>query len=359
VALDIGIVAHLRHPIAAPFMGGMEAHAWHLARGLQARGHRVALYAAGDSDARFDLRPLIARHYDRDYPWHDFHGTEVLNALLDRAFDGCTAALERAGHDVIHNNSLHRFPPRHAHAHGLPMLTSLHVPPFEGLRRAAQDSISPWSRFTVCSDQQAGMWWPDGMPEGATVVPNGIDLDLWPFVPTGNGEAVWAGRITPNKGAHLALEAARIAGVPLTLFGSIEHRDYFEDRVRPLLGEGRRYGGHLAGPALAQEMGRASALLFTPLWQEPFGLVAIEAMACGLPVAATRIGATADVIGPCGAYAEPDDAAGLARALHAALRVPRREARLRVERLFSLDVMLDRYEAQYRLAMAAAPVAVA
>lgn len=354
MALDIAIVAHLRHPIAAPFMGGMEAHAWHLARGLQARGHQVTLYAAGDSDPDLRIRPIIARHYDRDYPWHDFHGTDVLNAVLDDAFAHCMAALDRGGHDVVHNNSLHRFPPRHAFAHRMPMLTSLHVPPFEGLRRAVQDSAAPWSRFTVCSDQQAGLWWPDGRPPSAGVVPNGIDLRLWPFSPAGDGSAVWAGRITPTKGTHLAAQAARIAGVPLTIFGTIEHRDYFEDRVRPHLGGDIRYGGHLQGHDLAREMGRASAMLFTPLWEEPFGLVAIEAMACGLPVATTRIGATPDVVGECGAYADPDDAEGLAQALLTALRIPRRTPRRRVERLFSLDTMLDRYEAEYRRAMTAA-----
>ncbi|MBU2956052.1 glycosyltransferase [Paracoccus sp. C2R09] len=352
--MRIAVIAHLRHPIAAPFMGGMEAHAWHLARGLQDRGHQVTLYAAGDSDPQFDLRPIIGRHYDQDYPWHDFHGTDVLNGVLDDAFARCVTALDDGGHDVVHNNSLHRFPPRHAFANRMPMVTSLHVPPFEGLRRAAQDSAAPWSRFTVCSRQQAGLWWPAGTPDGADIVGNGIDLRLWPFRPQGDGSAVWAGRITPTKGTHLAAQAARMAGVPLTIFGVIEHRDYYNDMVRPLLGGDIRYGGHLQGGDLATEMGRASAMLFTPQWEEPFGLVAIEGMACGLPVASTRIGATDEVIGDCGAFAAPDDAEGLAHALEQALQIPRERPRARVERLFSLERMLDRYEENYRAAMDAA-----
>ncbi|WP_282603873.1 glycosyltransferase [Paracoccus sp. PARArs4] len=354
MALRIAVVAHLRHPIATPFMGGMEAHAWHLVRGLRARGHQVTLYAAGDSDPDFRIHPIIARHYDQDYPWHDFHGTDVLNAVLDDAFARCTEALDRGGHDIVHNNSLHRFPPRHAFANRMPMVTSLHVPPFDGLRRAVQDSAAPWSRFTVCSAQQAGLWWPAGAPESAEVVGNGIDLRLWPFAPTGDGSAVWAGRITPTKGTHLAAQAARIAGVPLTIFGTIEHRDYFEDMVRPHLGGDIRYGGHLEGRELAENLGRSSVMLFTPQWQEPFGLVAIEGMACGLPVASTRIGATPEVIGDCGSFAAPDDAAGLARVLTRAMRIPRHAPRRRVERLFSLDRMLDRYEANYRQAIDAA-----
>jgi len=253
---------------------------------------------------------------------------------------------------MIHNNSLHRYPPRLARRHRLPMLTSLHIPPFGALRRAVHDSAAPWCRFSVTSAVQTKSWWPDGAPPEAEVVHNGIDLSLWPYRPEGDGSAVWAGRITPNKGTHLAVRAAQLAGVPLTLFGTVEHRDYFEQEVRPLLGGDRRYGGHLEGPALADELGRASALLFTPLWDEPFGLAAIEAMACGLPVASTEMGAVREVIGNAGAYAPPDDAPALAQALRVALEIPRSEARARVERMFSLSHMVRAYETLYHAARA-------
>ena len=68
-ALRIAVIGHLRHPITRPFMGGMEAHTWHLVRGMQARGHEVVLFASGDSDPGLPLHPVIPRHYDLDYPW--------------------------------------------------------------------------------------------------------------------------------------------------------------------------------------------------------------------------------------------------------------------------------------------------
>lgn len=173
----------------------------------------------------------------------------------------------------------------------------------------------------------------------------------WPFQPEGNGEAVWIGRITRTKGPHLAVEAARRAGIALTLYGTIEDRGYFDTRLRPLLGGDIRYGGHLVGKALARAVGKASVLVFTPLWDEPFGLAAIEAMSCGLPVAATDMGAAREVIGEAGRFAPPEPDA-LAGAIHEAIAIPRTLASARVAANFTQARMLDGYEAQYVAARA-------
>lgn len=344
--MRIAVLSHLRHPVARPFMGGMEAHSWHLVRGLVARGHDVTLFASGDSDPQgAELVPVLPRHYDADYPWGDFHGTEALNTYQDEAIAAILPRLR--AFDVVHNNTLHRYPPRLARRDRVAMVSSMHVPPFPALRDAVQDAPAPWSLITTCSHKQVGAWWPDGAPRAARVVPNGIDMADWPFVARGDGSAAWAGRITPNKGPHLALEAARIADVPLTLYGAIEDQGYFDRALRPLLDDERRYGGHLSGADLARDIGRASVLLFTPLWDEPFGLVAIEAMACGLPVAATDMGAVREVVGEAGRFAPPDDPGALAAALRAAMTIPRRLPHDRVARHFSLERMLTGYEALY------------
>ena len=344
--MRVAVLAHPRHPIAPPFMGGMEAHAWHLTRGLAARGHDVTLFAAGDSDAGVPLHPVGAVHYDRSWPGADWHGSDALNAHVDGLWAAALPAIRDGGFDAVHNNTLHRYPPRLARAARVPTVTSLHVPPFDALRRAVHASLAPWHLTTVTSRRQMDRWW-DAPPPSARVLPNGIDPAAWPFAPRGGGGAVWAGRITPNKGTAHAARAARIAGVPLTIFGSVEDPDYFRAEVAPLLGGGVRHGGHLAGEALAAELGRADVLLFTPMWDEPFGLAAVEAMACGLPVAAFDAGAVREVVGPCGAYAPPGDAEGLARAIRAAMALPRAASRARVEARFTLDRMIGRCEALY------------
>ena len=349
--MRVALIAHPRHAIRPPFEGGIEAHTWHLARGLAARGHDVTLFAAGGSEAGVPLVPLLPEPYEARFPWALHRGSEALTAHLDAAHAAALARIAREGFDVVHNAGLHRFPPRWARAARHPTVSAMHVPPFDVLHRAVADSAAPWHVVTTTSAQQLARWWPEPPPQ-ARVVPNGIDPAAWPFRAEGEGGAVWAGRIMPNKGTALAVRAARIAGVPLTIHGAVEDEGYFAEEVSPLLGDGARYGGHLEGPALAEALGRASALLFTPMWDEPFGLAAIEAMATGLPVAAFDNGAVREVVGECGALARPGDAVALADALRRALAMDRAASRARVEGRFSLDRMLGGYEACYAEAVA-------
>lgn len=346
-SVRIALLAHVRQPIAEPFMGGMEAHSWHLAAGLIARGHEVVLFASGDSDPRFVIDPVLDEHYECVFPWAEHHGSAPLIAHVDAGYASACDRIAAGGFDVVHNNSLHRFPLQRPTTHSVPTVTSLHVPPFDALHWFVKQSASPMHRLTVTSARQLYAWWPDGPPAEASILHNGIDPSAWPFQAEGDGTAAWCGRITPNKGTHLAIEAARRCGIPLTLFGMIEEPDYWEALIKPLLGDGIRYGGHLRAAALAAELSRASVFLFTPCWDEPFGLVAVEAMACGLPVASTDMGAAREVIAEAGVFAPPNDVAALVEAIPAALAICRRVPRMRVMDLFTRDIWLDRCERLY------------
>lgn len=345
--MRIAVLAHVRQPIAEPFMGGMEAHSWHLATGLAARGHEITLFASGDSDPRLRLDPVLEEHYERTFPWAEHKGSAPLIAHVDAGYGAACGRLAAGGYEVVHNNSLHRFPLRLPRDAGIPVVTSLHVPPFPALHGFVRDSTGPGHRLTVTSGAQLRAWWPGGAPPEVSVLHNGIDPDAWPYRERGDGGAVWVGRIAPNKGTHLAICAARIAGIPLTLFGVVEDLQYWEAQVRPLLGGSVRYAGHLDARRLAAEVGCASLLLFTPCWDEPFGLVAIEAMSCGLPVASTDMGAAREVIAEAGVFANPDDATGLAQAIPLALAIPREIPRQRVLNLFSREIWLRRCEDLY------------
>jgi glycosyltransferase involved in cell wall biosynthesis len=188
------------------------------------------------------------------------------------------------------------------------------------------------------------------------VIPNGISLETWRYRRRPRrGGAVWSGRIVPEKGLHLAVEAARGAGMPLTIAGPVQDREYFE---RCLEGAGSEieYVGHLESAALATLVGDAEVALVTPCWEEPFGLVAIEALACGTPVAAFARGALPEILDRrTGALARPGDAGDLARAIAVARALPRSACRRRAERRFSLEAMTDRYLAAYRSLLAGAP----
>ena len=350
--MRIAILAHVRQPIAEPFMGGMEAHSWHLAAGLEARGHEVTLFATGDSDPRFRLSPVLDEHYERTFPWAEHKGMPALIAHVDRGYAAACERLVPQAFDVVHNNSLHRFPLAHARATRMPAVTSLHVPPFPAIEYFVRASPAPWHRITVTSRRQLDIWFKDTPPAEATIVRNGIDLHRWPFAVSGDGTAIWCGRIAANKGPHLAADAARIAGVPLTLYGVIEERGYYDAEVAPRLSDRIRYGGHLTGADLSAAMGRAGVLLFTPCWDEPFGLVAIEAMACGLPVAAFDSGAAREIIGEtAGRFAPPGDAVALASAMREALRIDRRRARRHAELEYTAARMIAAYETLYETAI--------
>lgn len=352
--MRIAIIAHIRHPIATPFMGGMEAHSHALATALAARGHDVTLFASGDSQPPRGVRlhPVVAQHYDRELPWHRYHGTAALNAHLDAAFAGILPALRDGGFDVVHNNALHRYPPRMARRDRVPMLTSLHVPPFDALQRAVHASGAPWSRFTVCSQAQLEVW-SDGAPDlPAHIVHNGIDTDHWAFGADGDGTAVWFGRITRTKGTGDAVRAARYAGLPLRIFGPIEDRDYFDQAVAPFLGPTIAYCGNLDPAQLASAVARASVCLFTPRWNEPFGLAAVEAMSCGVPVAAFDAGAVREVVGDAGVIVDEADVAGLAAAARQAAGMDRAMVRASAVRRFGIGAMIDRYEELYHRCIA-------
>ncbi|MEJ8629202.1 glycosyltransferase [Sphingomonas sp. I4] len=267
--MRIALLAHVRQPIRQPFLGGMEAHGWYLAEGLAARGHDVVLFASGDSDPRFTLDPVLPIHYEAVFPWAEHRGKPELIAHVDAGYAAACDRIARGGFDVLHNNSLHRFPLEQARTARTPTVTSLHVPPYDALHHFVTISPSPTHRLTVTSARQLSAWWPSGAPPEASVLHNAIDPAAWPYVATGNGEAVWCGRITPNKGPHLAIQAARLAGVPLTLFGAIEDPDFHAAEVAPLLGGAIRYGGHLDGANLARELGKASVFVFTPVGTNP------------------------------------------------------------------------------------------
>jgi glycosyltransferase involved in cell wall biosynthesis len=348
--MRIAVVAHLRYPIAPPFMGGMEAHCHQLTRALVARGHDVTLFASGDSDPSLPLRALNAFHHEAVLPWALWMDAPELSDIQDVAFAKAAAIIADEGYDVVHNNTMHPTLLDWASRSGQPMVTSLHIPPFAGLADAVARNAAPWMRETTTSRSHMASWWPDP-PRSATVVYNGIDRASWPYVCEGNGRAVWCGRVTPNKGTAIAIDAAKTYGIGLDIIGPIDCMDYFRDEVAPRLDDQRVYRGPMQGVELARAIGAASVFLATPMWDEPFGLVNAEAMACGVPIAGIDRGAMREITGDCGVLVEhPADLAG---AIGAAMALSRAACRDRVERLFSVDAMIDGYEAAYAAAIAA------
>ena len=186
------------------------------------------------------------------------------------------------------------------------------------------------------------------------VIYNGLDLSAIPFSShlASDAPLLFAGRIAPEKGVEAAIDIAERAGYRLLIAGGIYDQHYYRERIEPKLheaGERVTYLGHLERLALWKIMGQSLGLLFPIEWDEPFGLVAVEAMATGTPVIAYRRGAAEEVIrhGATGFLVEPGESAHAAALVDDLYDIPRVHCRAHVEEQFSLEHMLDAYEHVY------------
>lgn len=346
--LRICIIASSRFPVAEPFAGGLEAQTHQLASELIKRGHQVTLFAGAGSNPDLGTELLsavpftattAARNDVAAWPveWMSEHHA-YLGLMLELAESG-------AGRfDVVHNNSLHHLPIAMASAVPVPMLTTLHTPPIPWLE-SAMTFVTDTSVFASVSQATSRAW---SESVASRVVYNGIDTDQWSPGP-GGGPAVWFGRLVPEKGPHLAIRAAQATGMPLDLAGPIGDAGYFEREVEPLLDDRIRYLGHLSHHDLVPLVGSASVAMVTPRWDEPYGLVAAEAMSCGTPVAGFLRGALGELVPvEAGRLALPDDIADLAGAMLEARELDRTAVRDHAVRFCSVSTMTDAYEDLYR-----------
>jgi glycosyltransferase involved in cell wall biosynthesis len=192
-------------------------------------------------------------------------------------------------------------------------------------------------------------------------VPNGVDVSSIPFGAQHHGYALFAGRLSSEKGPEMAVAAARRAGLPLVLVGNVYDPAYFEAHLRHLveprldwtvrdgaLPAGATYIGHRARAEVLQLMAGAAVTLMPVRWDEPFGLVAIEAQAAGSPVVGFDRGALGEVVRNGRTGLLVDEASDLPAAVRSAMSLDRLGCRRWVEEQFSLRTMVDAYVALYR-----------
>lgn len=345
----VAVIASNRFPLREPFAGGMEAHVWQLARCLSAAGHEVTLFAATGSDPGLgcttltveDLALSPAAQADPSMSPHafmtDHHAYLTLMMALTRG---------NSGFDIIHNHSLHHLPVAMAPMLSTPMLTTVHTPPTPWLESALNVTGGLGTRFAAVSRHTADAW--RHCVHDMSVIPNGVDTHRWRLGPGGDS-LVWFGRITAEKAPHLAIAAARRAGRPLVLAGPVSDRDYFERRVVPELGEDVRYAGHLNHDELAQLVGHSAAALITPVWDEPYGLVVAEAMACGTPVVAFARGGIPEILTPEGGrLVPPGDVTAMAAAIPVAEKLSRAAVHRYAVANCSAEAMVSAYADLYR-----------
>lgn len=349
----VALLGSTRHPVAEPFAGGQESHVATLSRALRRRGAHVVLYAAEGSDP--DLADELVVHARPPRLSHEAALDPQLpepTFLADQhAYLGVVGDLmaRRETLDVVHNSSLHHLPLVAARAVDRPHVMTLHTPPFPWLETGA-DLADPRVEYVAVSKDLAGRW--RTLRRAPRVVPNGVDVAGFPEGPGGEGLA-WVGRLVPDKGADLAVAVARAAGRPLVLVGPVSDPEWYDAVLRPLLGGDVEHAGHLGQADAAALVGASAALLVTPRWPEPFGLVAVEGALTGTPVLALERGGLGEVVrrglGVLVPPGETEDrsVSCLTSAVPVAVARDRREVRSAAVEHFSADRMAAAYVELY------------
>jgi glycosyltransferase involved in cell wall biosynthesis len=340
-SLRIGLVAPPWVAIPPERYGGAELVIDSLARGLDQLGHEVTLFATGDATCPVDR----AWRYEQAVPERMGSAAVELGHVA-----GAYEALEEC--EVIHDHTLAGLLIGEHHP-GLVVTTSHgpFEPPLTDLYRRVASRVPLLAVSADHADRA-----PLDVPVAAAVH-HGLDLERYPFAPepTDGGYLLCLGRMHPDKGIDVAIDVARQAGLRLVIGAKMRDRaeiDYYHSAIRPRLGTGVEYVGEVDHAAKVELLGGAAALLNPIRWHEPFGLVMIEALACGTPVVATPRGAAPEIVdhGVTGYLAStPQD---LRRALHGIDRIDRARCRHRALLRFSMERMATAHVEVYRALLA-------
>jgi glycosyltransferase involved in cell wall biosynthesis len=348
--MNIGIIAHLKHPIRKPYMGGLEAFTYAITQSLINRGHEVTLYASELSDPQLNVYPIMSdMDYDRE-TLSRFRSHEMSEDFISthHAYLELMQDIDGRGHDVIFNNSLNYVPITMASMLSTPMVTVLHTPPIFEMKRAMQhEKKLNGIKYVSVSKPNADAWAP--FLNNCDVINNGVDINTWKYYSEPEGSyVIWFGRIHPDKGTHMAIQAAKLAGYKIKIAGSIADKHYYETYVEPLVDDNVELLGNCSHDQLNELIGNALVSVITPCWDEPFGLVVAESLACGTPVAGIARGALPYVLDEyTGCLTTSNHPPQLAECIINAAGLSRLKCRERAENELNMERMVDKYESVF------------
>ncbi|HEY3517410.1 MAG TPA: glycosyltransferase family 4 protein [Gammaproteobacteria bacterium] len=335
--MRIAQVAPLYESVPPKYYGGTERVVSYLTEELVQQGHDVTLFASGDSvtSARLSATSRRSLRLDKHCVDQLAHHVLMLERVVQRA----------ASFDVIHFHvDYMHFP--YSRRHATPQLTTLHgrldlpdlVPLYREFRDMPVVSISATQREPLPFANWIG------------TVHHGLPRGLYDFRPDGGEYLAFLGRIAPEKRVDRAIEIAKRVGLPLKIAAKVDNvdREYFQSLIKPLLCDPLiEYLGEIGEGEKEQFLGDARALLFPIDWPEPFGLVMVEALACGTPVIAFSGGSVPEIIDEGETGFIVDDLDDAVAAVHRVGELSRRRCREVFEERFTATRMACDYLERY------------
>lgn len=349
--MDVAYVSISHKPISFETTGGIETFGIYLINALINLGHNVTLFAASETDlSAFSPKMKFVPTFSLvDLSKNEGENLESKEFTLNYSFfqyAGYAKALSmESAFDIIHFSCAQWYVPFLLSKVGGKTITTVHV---NNLRPSVLSYLFRSFQNTAIaniSDSSSILF--QTYPKRKTIH-NGIDLQYFPFREKADDYVAWLGRIAPVKGLKEALQAAKLAGVSLKASGPVDFADYFSREVKPLLDEKRTVIPPFHFSRKGEFLGSAKAVLMPVMWEEPFGLVAIEAMACGTPVIAYARGGLKETVvdGVTGFLVNsPEEMAEKIKMID---RIDRKKCREHVERYFSSQVMAENYVTYYK-----------
>lgn len=291
-SLRIAMLAPPWIAVPPPGYGGVESVVSTLTEELVARGHRVTLFCAPGSRSSAEVVTMLDEH----------HPDEIERSLHEvdhvaRVFEEVDMAPPGRCFDVVHD---------HCGFTALAMADRLETPLVHTMHGQFTPSTAAFyerhrrkATLVGISRAQLGSSAAPSNLRRVEAIPNPIDVRSWPLQADKGDYLLWVGRMNPDKGPHRAIRAAREAGVPLVLAGVVQpgQHEFFEREIAPHLdGDRVRYVGEVGGAVKRSLFAGARALLVPIRWEEPFGMVMVEALACGTPVIAFPEGAARELV---------------------------------------------------------------
>ena len=340
---SIAIVAPPFTTIPPSGQGGTERIAHEMVEGFHKKGYRVTLFGAGKykGSAKFIQifrKTITERKIDTTY----IESSRILRLESAYAAQVMKEIIRKEGEfDVIFNHARggYLFLPLSLFLK-TPIISILHLPIFKEVADVLSSYKKP-NTVTISNNQRKGF---SNINYLATIY-NGVNLKEFPFSPKSKDYFLFMGAIGEHKNPLDAILAVKKAGAKLIIAGGKKREPYFSKEIKPLIdGKQIKYAGEVVGKKRTDLLGYAKAFIFPIKWQEPFGLVMIEAMASGTPVIAYPAGAVPEVVEHNKTGFIVRNVAEMAKAMKDIERIERKKCRERVEKHFTIEKMVDGYE---------------